>query len=91
MSLKQALAVQGFVGEGRGATEWSKWVKSEKEQLSQVMERHGIEWELLGTHDEHLSVLDYKKVQRAKEVAVLDEKISEKKEDERQCRNESAR
>ena len=81
VSLKQALAAQGFVGEGRNATEWNKWVKSEKEQLSQVMERNGIEWEQLGTHDEHLSVLDYKKVQRAKEVAVLDEKISEKKEE----------
>jgi len=25
------------------------------------MERNGIEWEQLGTHDEHLSVMDYKK------------------------------
>lgn len=78
VSLKQALANQGFVGGTRGDTEWNQWVKSEKEQLSQVMERHGIEWEQLGTHDEHLSVMDYKKVQRAKEVAVLDETISEK-------------
>jgi len=29
----------------------------EKEVLAQVMERHGIEWEKLGTHNEHLSVL----------------------------------
>ena len=34
-----------------------------------VMERHGIEWEDKGTHDQHLSVLDYKKEQRAKEIA----------------------
>ena len=34
------------------------------------MERHGIEWEDKGTHDKHLSVLDYKKEQRAKEIAV---------------------
>jgi len=45
VSLKQALANQGFIGGTRGDTEWSQWVKSEKEQLSQVMERHGIEWE----------------------------------------------
>ena len=32
-----------------------------KEQLSAVMERHGIEWEHKGTHEKHLSVLDYKK------------------------------
>lgn len=75
VSLKQALANQGFVGGTRGDTEWSQWVKSEKEQLSQVMERLGIEWEQLGTHDEHLSVMDYKKVQRSKEVAVLEKTI----------------
>ena len=28
------------------------------------MERHGIEWEDKGTHDKHLSVLDYKKEQQ---------------------------
>ena len=78
VSLKQALAAQGFIGGSRGDTEWNQWVKSEKEQLSKVMERHGIEWEQLGTHHEHLSVLDYKKKQRTKEVAALDEKISEK-------------
>ena len=75
VSLKQALAAQGFIGGTRGDTEWSQWVKSEKEQLSQVMERHGIEWEQLGTHDEHLSVMDYKKVQRSKEVAALEKTI----------------
>ena len=78
VSLKQALANQGFTGGTRGDTEWNQWVRSEKEQLSQVMECHGIEWEQLGTHDEHLSVMDYKKVQRAKEVAALEETISEK-------------
>ena len=56
-----------------------EWVKSEKDRLSQVMERHGIEWDQLGTHDEHLSVMDYKKVQRVKEVAALDEKATEKR------------
>ena len=61
VSLKQALAAQGFKGGTRGDTEWSQWVRSEKEQLAAVMERHGIEWEDKGTHDKHLSVLDYKK------------------------------
>ena len=76
VSLKQALAAQGFAGGTRGDTEWNQWVKSEKEQLSLVMERHGIEWEQIGTHDEHLSVMDYKKVQRVKEVSALDEVIA---------------
>ena len=72
VSLKQALAAQGFKGGTRGDTEWNQWVRSEKEQLAAVMERHGIEWEDKGTHDKHLSVLDFKKEQRAKEIAELE-------------------
>ena len=45
VSLKQALATQGFKGGSRGDTEWSQWVQSEKEQLAAVMERYGIEWD----------------------------------------------
>jgi len=78
VSLKQALAAQGFTGGTRGDTEWNQWVRSEKEQLSHVMERHGIEWEHLGTHGKHLSVENYKKEQRIQEVASLDEQITEK-------------
>ena len=78
VSLKQALAAQGFKGGTRGDTEWSQWVRSEKEQLALVMECHGIEWEDKGTHDKHLSVLDYKKEQRAKEIAVLETVKAEK-------------
>nr|WP_312102942.1 plasmid recombination protein [Pygmaiobacter massiliensis] len=75
-SLKQALAEQGFAGGARGDTEWSQWVRSEKEQLSQVMGRHDIEWEQLGTHDEHLSVVNFKKEERTKEVKVLEKSIA---------------
>jgi len=75
ISLKQALAEQGFSGGARGDTEWSQWVRSEKEQLSQVMERHDIEWEQLGTHDEHLSVINYKKEQRSKEVKAIEKTL----------------
>lgn len=42
VSLKQALAAQGFKGGTRGATEWAQWVQSEKEQLAAVMERYDI-------------------------------------------------
>jgi len=75
VSLKQALGEQGFAGGARGDTEWSQWVRSEKEQLSQVMERHDIEWEQLGTHDEHLSVMNYKKEQRSKEVKAIEKTL----------------
>ena len=81
VSLKQALAAQGFKGGSRGDTEWSQWVQSEKEHLAAVMERYGIEWEHKGTHEKHLSVLDYKKQEREKEVVQLAEQIAEKKEE----------
>jgi hypothetical protein len=79
VSLKSALAAQGFKGSGRQETEWSKWVLAEKKELAQIMERHGIEWEKLGTKEKHLSVLNYKKEQRAKEVSALESKIGSQK------------
>ena len=78
VSLKQALATQGFKGGSRGDTEWNQWVFSEKEQLAKVMERYEIEWEQKGTHEKHLSVLDYKKQERTKEIEQLDIKLTEK-------------
>lgn len=68
VSLKQALAAQGFKGGTRGATEWAQWVQSEKEQLAAVMERYDIQWEQKGTHEKHLSVMDYKKQEREKRL-----------------------
>ena len=78
VSLKQALASQGFKGGSRGDTEWAQWVESEKEQLAAVMGRYDIEWEHKGTHEKHLSVLDYKKQERSKEVEKLDAAIEKK-------------
>ena len=81
VSLKQALAAQGFKGGTRGATEWAQWVQSEKEQLAAVMERYDIQWEQKGTHEKHLSVLDYKKQEREKELAALDTTLAEKQDE----------
>lgn len=80
VSLKQALFNQGFKGGTRSDTEWNQWVLSEKEQLAFVMERHGVEWEQKGTHEKHLSVLDYEKQERAKEVTELEVAIDDKKD-----------
>ena len=81
VSLKQALSAQGFKGGTRGDTEWNQWVSAEKSALAFVMERHGIDWEHKGTHEKHLSVLDYKKQEREKEIAVLDNQLAEKKDE----------
>ena len=80
VSLKQALAALGFKGGTRRETELNQWVAYEKEQLAAVMLEHGIEWEKKGTHEKHLSVLDFEKKERAKEVAELEQSISDRKE-----------
>lgn len=76
VSMKKALAAQGFEGGTRGATELNQWINAEKKVLAQVMERHGIEWEQLGTHNDHLSVLDFKKQERQAEIKELEQSIS---------------
>lgn len=81
VSLKQALAALGFQGGTRSETEWNQWVVAEKKQLASVMLQHGIEWEQKGTHEKHLSVLDFEKKERAKEVAELEVKKAELQEE----------
>ena len=80
VSLKQALSALGFKGGARRETELNQWVAYEKEQLAAVMLEHGIEWEKKGTHEKHLSVLEFEKKERAKEVAELEQSISDGKE-----------
>ena len=45
------------------------------------MLEQGIEWEKKGTHEKHLSVLDFEKKERAKEVAELEAKKAELQEE----------
>ena len=75
VSLKKALEALGFVGGTKSHTELNQWIESEKQALASIMARHAIEWEQKGTHEEHLSVLDYKKQERSKEVAALETQI----------------
>lgn len=75
VSLKSALAQQGITGGTKYETEWSVFTRREKEQLAEIMERHGIGWKQLDTHEEHLSVLDYKKKMRTQEVEELSTKL----------------
>ena len=75
VSLKKALEALGFTGGTKSHTELNQWIEAEKQALASIMARHDIEWEQKGTHEEHLSVLDYKKQERSKEVAVLETQI----------------
>lgn len=80
VSLKQALSALGFKGGTRMETELNQWVASEKRQLATIMLEHGIEWEQKGTHEKHLSLLDFEKQERAKEVAALEVQKAELEE-----------
>ena len=75
VSLKKTLEALGFTGGTKSHTELNQWIESEKQALASIMARHDIEWEQKGTHEEHLSVLDYKKQERSKEVAALETQI----------------
>ena len=79
VSLKKALLHQGFEGQGRDDNELNRWILSEKKVLAQIMERLGIEWEQKGTHEQHLTVLDFKKQERLKELQKLEKQIDDKK------------
>ena len=65
----------GFAGGTKSHTELNQWIEAEKQALASIMARHDIEWEQKETHEEHLSVLDYKKQERSKEVAALETQI----------------
>ena len=80
VSMKKALEEQGFVGSGRSDTETMAWLQSEKEALSYAMQWQGVEWENQGNDRQHLSVLEFKKEQRSKELAELEGKVEELKE-----------
>lgn len=75
VSMKQALADQRIVGEGRSMTERAVWVQKEKEVLAELMLERGIEWEQKGEHREHLSVLEFKREQRTLELVALEQTI----------------
>ena len=74
-SLKAALATRGFASEGKGNTEWKQWAEAEKDDIALIMRWYGIDWKKKNTHNQHLSVLDYKKQERAKEVTALEEEL----------------
>lgn len=87
-SLKKALEQQGFKGSGRSETEWNLWIQSEKEILSSLMEKHQIQWKKLGTHEKHLSVLNFEKKMRTEEVQELKLEISELTQTKDQINND---
>ena len=76
-SLKGALASRGFESEGKGNTEWQQWSEAEKEDIAMIMQKYGVGWKKLDTHNPHLSVLDYKKQERSREVKELEQELED--------------
>ena len=77
VSLKQALSKLGFKGGSRSDTEWNQWIVSEKQVLAKIIEKYNIKWLKLGTHEKHLSVLNYEKKMRQEEINTLSSTISQ--------------
>ena len=75
VSLKKAMEELGFISKGKQEIEYNLWVNAEKEHLAQIMQTHEIEWQKLDTHNQHLSVYDFKKQERIKEVEELTKQV----------------
>lgn len=76
-SLKRALESRGFISEGKENTEWQQWSEAEKEDIAILMKKYGIDWLKLDTHKPHLSVLDFKKQERSREVKELEQELED--------------
>ena len=70
----------GLKGGTRKERELNQWVSAEKQQFASIILEHGIEWEQKGTHEKHLSLLDFEKQERAKEVVALEKQKTELEE-----------
>ena len=91
VSLKQALGALGFFGEGRENTEGNQWANAEKKYLAEVMERYGIQRAPDKNENlEHLSVLDYKKQERSREVEELTEQAEALEQSNAEAQRETA-
>ena len=77
-SLTGALRQQGHSGKGISNTITMDWLEKEKEFIGQLMAERGIEWIKLGTHEEHLSVKDYKLKKRQEEIVEADNLLEKK-------------
>ena len=91
VSLKQALKALGFEGEGRENTEGNQWAEAEKDRLAEVMERYGVQrGKDKNVKREHLSVLDYKKKERSREVEELTEQAEALEQSNVEAKKENA-
>jgi uncharacterized protein YukE len=89
VSLKGALSEQGFKGGTRSDTEWNQWIENEKQELSNVMSLHGVQWRQLGTHNKHLSVLDFEKQERTREVEELSDTSRQLKQSNNELKSDN--
>lgn len=60
VSMKQALCEQGFVPSSRKENGLTLWEESEREFMTEILRRHGLDREHKNTHRRHLTIAEYK-------------------------------
>ncbi len=74
VSLKQALAQQGFTGQSKRQTEWNAWVNSEKLVLEQIAQVHEFEIISLGGGRPHMDLPQYREA--AQRLEAVQEQVT---------------
>lgn len=91
VSLKQALAQQGFTGQSKRETEWNAWVNSEKLVLEQIAQQHSFEVVHGDGGRPHMSLPEYKEAARELEAAKQELQAARAEVSELQAEKESLR
>lgn len=60
VSMKQALIEQGFVPQKRSETGLMMWEESEREAMTEILRRHGLNRDHKNNHRRHLTIGEYK-------------------------------
>lgn len=66
VSMRGALAEQGFFGGSSKVTEWAEWADSERKFMTEILQQHGFKRDYKNNHLPHVSVEEYKKAARAR-------------------------
>lgn len=94
VSLKQALAQQGFTGQSKRQTEWNAWVNSEKLVLEQIAQQHSFEVIHGDGGRPHMSLPEYKEAAREleaarQEIEAARAEVSELQAERKRCKERS--
>lgn len=81
VSFARALKMQGFEHGTRAYSTYRMWMDNEKQRLGEAMERYGMEWVSLGTHNKHKNIHSFKLEMARTELEELEQKTSDLREE----------